>query len=211
MTISIQNQLFTLHPSGALFWKTKKWLLISDVHLGKVSHFRKHGVAIPNNAIEENFNRLTKVVEWFNPEKVVFLGDLFHSSLNQEWDLFEEWVSCCVSGIILIAGNHDIIDKKQYTNINIEVLQFLEVDDFFLTHHPTERQERFNISGHIHPGVILRGLGGQSLKLPCFFQKDNQMILPAFGEFTGKHVIKPDSLDVIYAIAKDEIIIINKN
>lgn len=209
MKITIQDQTFVLHPSGALFWEDKKWLLISDVHLGKVSHFRKHGVAIPNNAIAENFNRLTAVVAFFSPEKVIFLGDLFHSSKNQEWDLFEEWVSCCVSEITLIAGNHDIINKKHYTDIQIDVLQFLEIDGFLLTHHPKENKGWFNFSGHIHPGVTLRGLGGQSLKLPCFFQKENQMILPAFGEFTGKHIMRPEQGDLIYAIARDEIVIVN--
>lgn len=210
MIITIQNQTFNLHPSGALFWETQQLLLISDVHLGKVSHFRKHGVAIPNNAITENFTRLTNVVEIYKPEKVIFLGDLFHSSKNQEWNLFEEWVACCVSELILIAGNHDIIDKKHYTDINITVLQFLEIDGFLLTHHPTEKRGWFNFSGHIHPGVILRGFGGQSLKLPCFFQKENQMILPAFGEFTGKHILKPDHDDIIYAIAGDQIAVIKK-
>lgn len=208
MEITIKNQAFILHPSGALFWKAKKMLLISDVHLGKVSHFRKHGVAIPNNAIIENFNRLTKVVELFCPEKIIFLGDLFHSSKNTEWDLFAEWVSGCVSEIILIAGNHDIINKKEYTDINIKVLQFLEIERFLLTHNPMEKKGWFNLSGHIHPGVILRGLGGQSLKLPCFFQKENQMILPAFGEFTGKHLMKAEQDDIIYAIAKDEIFVL---
>ncbi|HSD06813.1 ligase-associated DNA damage response endonuclease PdeM [Flavobacterium sp.] len=211
MKITIQNQSFILHTSGALFWETKKWLLISDVHLGKVSHFRKHGVAIPQNAIEENFNKLTKVVEFFRPEKVFFLGDLFHSSKNYEWIFFEEWVNCCVSELVLIVGNHDIIDKKNYTDINISVLQFFEIDNFLLTHQPKEMKGWFNFAGHIHPGVILRGLGGQSLKLPCFYQKDNQMILPAFGEFTGQHIIESNQEDIIYAITKEEIVVVKKN
>jgi len=211
MQITIQNQSFILHTSGALFWESKNWLLISDVHLGKVSHFRKHGVAIPQSAIEENFNKLTKVVEFFKPEKVFFLGDLFHSSKNHEWIFFEEWVNCCVSELVLIVGNHDIIDKRNYTDINISVLQFFEIDNFLLTHQPKEMKGWFNFSGHIHPGVILRGLGGQSLKLPCFYQKYNQMILPAFGEFTGKHIMKPNQEDIIYAITKEEIVIVKKN
>jgi DNA ligase-associated metallophosphoesterase len=210
MIATIQNEIFILHPSGALFWKEKNLLLISDVHLGKVSHFRKHGVAIPNDAILENFKRLNTIVEVFAPEKLIFLGDLFHSSKNQEWNLFEEWVSCCVSEITLVAGNHDIINKKHYTQIKVNVVQFLEIDDFLLTHHPTEKEGFFNFSGHIHPGVILRGLGGQSLKLRCFYQNKNQMILPAFGEFTGKHIVKPTQEDVIYAIANEEVVLVKK-
>jgi len=211
MTITIQNQTFILHPSGALFWETRKLLLISDVHLGKVSHFRKHGVAIPNNVVSENFKRLTDIVGNFKPEKIIFLGDLFHSSKNKEWDLFEKWVECCTNTIILIAGNHDIIDKKHYLELDIDVVEFLEIDDFLLTHHPTLKEGFFNFSGHIHPGIMLRGFGAQSLKLPCFFQKENQMILAAFGEFTGKHLLKPQQNDIVYAIANDEVIRINLN
>lgn len=211
MKIQIQNQNFILHSSGALFWEEKKMIIISDVHLGKVTHFRKHGIAIPQNAVSENFKKITDVLEYFQPEKIIFLGDLFHSSMNSEWDLFEEWISNHNQETYLIAGNHDIIDQKHYYEIGILVVDVLEIDGFFFTHHPTEKEDFFNFSGHIHPGIILRGLGMQSLKLRCFFHKPNQMILPAFGEFTGKFILKPESDHLVYAIARNEVILINKN
>ncbi|HEU4497559.1 MAG TPA: metallophosphoesterase, partial [Flavobacterium sp.] len=64
VNIKIKSQDFVLHPSGALFWEEKKALLIADVHLGKVSHFRKHGVAVPKSAVSKNFQRLTRAVEY---------------------------------------------------------------------------------------------------------------------------------------------------
>ena len=76
MKINIKNQNFTLHPSGCLFWDERKILLISDVHIGKVAHFRKHGMAIPNRAVFENFEKLTAVLELFNPEVIIFLGEI---------------------------------------------------------------------------------------------------------------------------------------
>ena len=82
MTIKINNQTFTLHQFGAIFWEEKNTLLISDVHLGKVAHFRKHGMAIPNNAIFENFTRLNIILDFFKPKTIIFLGDLFHSKIN---------------------------------------------------------------------------------------------------------------------------------
>lgn len=211
MKIQIQNQNFVLHSSGALFWEEKKMIIISDVHLGKITHFRKHGIAIPQNAVSENFKKITDVLEYFEPEKIIFLGDLFHSAKNSEWDLFEEWISNHNQETYLIAGNHDIIDERHYHEIGIMVVYVLEIDHFFFTHHPTEKQDFFNFSGHIHPGIILRGLGMQSLKLRCFFQKPNQMILPAFGEFTGKFILKPEEDHIVYAIAGNEVILINKN
>lgn len=210
ITIKIKNNTFVLHPSGALFWEDRKALLISDVHLGKVSHFRKHGVAIPKNAVSRNFARLTEVVDYFDPERVVFLGDLFHSSKNSEWNLFVEWSDCCVAEIILIAGNHDIIAGENYDSIGVKVFKELEIDGFLLTHHPTEREDAFNFSGHIHPGIELRGFGGHHVRLPCFFRKENQLILPAFGEFTGKYLMVPEGNDLVYALTKEEVVLVEK-
>lgn len=70
--IKIHDHNFIMHTSGALFWKTKNVLLIADVHLGKVTHFRKHGFAIPNNALHKNFEKLIEVVEYFQPERIFF-------------------------------------------------------------------------------------------------------------------------------------------
>ncbi len=210
MKIQIQDENFILHPSGAVFWESKKIIIISDVHLGKVTHFRKNGIAIPQSAISENFKKITAVLDEFMPEKIIFLGDLFHSSKNAEWNIFEEWISNHNQETYLIAGNHDIIDQKHYYEIGVLVVDALEIDHFFFTHHPTEKEDSFNFSGHIHPGITLRGLGLQSLKLRCFFHKPNQMILPAFGEFTGKFILKPEENHFVYAIAGDEVILINK-
>ena len=211
MTIKINNQTFTLHQFGAIFWEEKKILLISDVHLGKVAHFRKHGMAIPNDAIFENFTKLNVVLELFKPETVIFLGDLFHSKINKEWELFANWTKEIQQEIILVEGNHDIIDKENYEDLGIKIYSELVVDDFLLTHHPTERIGFFNFCGHIHPGIKLKGIGRQFLNLPCFFQKTIQMILPAFGEFTGNFYLVPTENDLVYAISKEGVFKVTSN
>ena len=204
--IQIHNQSFTLHPSGSLFWEEKSALLISDVHLGKVSHFRKYGAAVPQKAIHANFELLNEVVELFDPNNIYFLGDLFHSYINSEWNLFEEWTSKSTSKIILITGNHDIISPLKYEALGIKIQDELVEKDFLLTHHPAERENFFNFCGHIHPAVKIRGSGKQSLRLPCFFKSPKQLILPAFGQFTGSFTLKPTKKDQVYAIAEGMII-----
>ena len=204
--IQIQNQSFVLHPSGSLFWEEKSALFISDVHLGKISHFRKYGAAVPQKAIQANFELMDEVVEFFNPNTVYFLGDLFHSYINSEWNLFEDWVSKAKAEIILIYGNHDIISPIKYENLGIQFLDELILENILLTHHPEERKGFFNFCGHIHPAVKIRGSGKQSLRLPCFFKSPNQLILPAFGEFTGSFTLKPTKNDQVYAIAEGMII-----
>lgn len=205
-TIHIQGKELQLHPLGGLFWEEKSLLLISDVHLGKVSHFRKFGAAVPRKAIHKNYVLLDKIVSDFQPFQICFLGDLFHSSLNKEWELFENWVGKTPAEIILVAGNHDIIDPGKYAQLKIEIFPELIIDGFLLTHHPEEREDLFTFCGHIHPAVKLHGSGRQKLRLPCFFRSKNQLILPAFGEFTGTYTMEPSKHDEVYAIVEDAVI-----
>jgi DNA ligase-associated metallophosphoesterase len=205
-TIQIRNNKFKLHPTGAIFWHEQKMLLISDLHLGKISHFRKHGAAVPREAIGHNYKLMDQVLGEFDPETVCFLGDLFHSYINNEWQLFESWAIKTQPKMILVAGNHDIISPLRYAQIGVEVVDELEISPFLLTHFPIDRPNYFNFSGHIHPAIRLRGPAKQSLRLPCFFKSPDQLILPAFGKFTGTHTLKPKKNDLVYAITKNEVI-----
>ena len=203
---TIHNETFIMHPSGVLYWEQAGILLISDVHLGKVSHFRKSGSAVPQGAIQRNFELMDEVLDYFNPREIYFLGDLFHSYLNQEWQLFESWIQSQSVRFTLISGNHDIISPIKFESLGIYVCEAMHTSPFFFTHHPTEEEGYFNFAGHLHPAVRLKGMGRQTLRLPCFFRSPKQMILPAFGEFTGSHVVAPGKTDQVYAIAGDEVI-----
>jgi len=206
LKINCNDQSFILHSSGAVFWNKESMLLIADVHLGKVTHFRKHGSAIPQESISQNFKALAEVVAYFKPKFLCFLGDLFHSYINNEWLLFENFIGEISCDVILISGNHDIIPTSMYDKIGVEVIQELVIKTFLLTHHPENRIGFFNFSGHIHPGVKLLGFGKQFLSLSCFYRTKNQIILPAFGSFTGKFIIQPKKEDHIYVITDNEVI-----
>ncbi|TRO67245.1 ligase-associated DNA damage response endonuclease PdeM [Christiangramia sabulilitoris] len=209
LNIKIQDQDFVLHPFGAAYWPEQEVLLVADVHLGKVSHFRKHGSAVPLKAAAQNFIRLDELRKEFDPEHIVFMGDLFHSSLNIEWNMFEEWVSSIDNRVHLVAGNHDIISPTKYESLGIEIYSEIKVAGFHLSHHPEPQEDHYNICGHIHPGFKMRGDGRQLLKLSCFFRSSNQLILPAFGEFTGNYFIEPEEGDRIFAITGKEVIQVN--
>ncbi|MEO9892369.1 ligase-associated DNA damage response endonuclease PdeM [Aurantibacter sp.] len=205
-SINILEHQFTMHPHGALFWHENSMLLISDVHLGKISHFRKYGAAVPQKAIQKNFELLNEVITFFEPEKIIFMGDLFHSSLNKEWELFKKWTHNIHAKIILVIGNHDIISPLKYEELGIEVVPEINLDGFLLTHHPEEREELFNFCGHIHPAIRLRGLGRQSVRLRCFYKLELQLLLPAFGEFTGSHTKEPETNCQIFALLGDTVL-----
>ena len=208
MKISFGNEELELHSSGAAYWRKKEMLLISDVHLGKISHFRKYGSAVPAEAISQNFKSLDNLIQAFQPKIICFLGDLFHSAINTEWRLFEEWVSNFNGKIILVAGNHDIISPLRYQQLGIEICEEMQSEALLLTHHPEKREGLYNMCGHIHPGYRLSGIGKQFLKLPCFYKSEDQLIFPSFGTFTGNYMISPQVGEEVYAITKKEVILV---
>lgn len=209
ITTTIHNQLFYLHPTGAIYWEAQKMLLIADVHLGKVAHFRKNGSAVPQQVIEENFNRLDEALTAFTIDEVCFLGDLFHSHMNSEWLLFEQWIRSKKSRFSLVTGNHDIINPLRFEQLGFQLFDARVIDRFLLTHEPREQEGLFTFCGHIHPGILLHGAGKQRLRLPCFFKQQQQLILPAFGTFTGLYILEPTVEDQVYAIAENEVVLVS--
>ncbi len=66
-------------------------LLLSDLHFGKTGHFRKEGIAVPQAIYKEDLQRLVTQIQFFKPQQVVVIGDMFHSHANKELDLFKKW------------------------------------------------------------------------------------------------------------------------
>ena len=206
MHLNYGNSQFIMHSSGSLYWPSKEVLLIADVHFGKIDHFRKNGSALPNKVGLENFKKLDRVIDEFQPKGIIFLGDLFHSTQNRDWDRFTAWVKEQSIKMTLVVGNHDIIPSYYFEDLGIEVVPSLNIDTLFLSHHPEEKQGFWNICGHLHPGYRLRGQGKQQLKLSCFYKKEYQLILPAFGAFTGHFLIEPKDNEDVFILAENEVL-----
>ena len=118
------------------------------MHLGKVTHFRKHGAAVPQNAVFQNFKNMDEVIETFNPFQICFMGDLFHSDKNREFDLFSNWIAGVPSQFYLVRGNHDSISDEIYQKLGIETQLDFELENgLFLFHHPQEKDIN-HICGH---------------------------------------------------------------
>lgn len=206
MTLKIAQQTFELLPQGAIYWQEKKALLLADIHLGKVTHFRKNGYAIPAQIQFSFYQKMKHLLDAHNVENIFFLGDLFHSDRNAEWDRFVNWNQSLSQQTILVKGNHDILPKQVLEQSGMIIVSEWAENSILLTHHPTELEDQFNLCGHIHPGVRLQGPGRQRLKVPCFFHQPQQMILPAFGDFTGLHLLQPKAGDKVYALTGETVV-----
>jgi uncharacterized protein len=211
-THSIAGQTLLLLPERAIFWKEKKILLLADLHLGKAGHFRKAGIAVPAEVHYHDLAILEKLVQHWQPRDVLFLGDLFHSSINSEWFWFEAWLEQHPdTHFILVKGNHDVLPDGVYKSSRLQIVAGnMEILPFLLTHQPPQAAELtegiYALCGHIHPAVSLRGAARQELSLPCFYFGLHFGILPAFGKFTGFYKIKPKAGEGVYGVLPNKVV-----
>lgn len=213
MSIKWKEEELLLLPEKCIFSKTTESLLIADPHFGKAAHFRKSGVPIPENVHVHDFLKLQQLINQYNPKHVYFLGDLFHSDFNSSWDDLETFLDYFQDITFhLIKGNHDILPEVIYRSGKWQVYDSsLKVGGLLLSHEPLSSVPEgvLNLCGHIHPGIRLKGMGRQSLTLACFFLSKNQMILPAFGRFTGLATMKAKSGDLAYAVTGKKVIAVD--
>jgi DNA ligase-associated metallophosphoesterase len=212
--VKIAGQRFILDTLKAIYWPSKNCLILSDLHLGKAGHFRKSGIAIPEQVHDSDYRRLDRLLTKYRPDEVFFLGDIFHSDYNQEWERFVDWLKkWSLTTFRLIPGNHDILSKDQYlqiSNLVLEPEQIL-IDHILMSHEPvTESDSFYQLTGHIHPGIRLKGKAKQSLMLPCFYFGQKIGVLPAFGAFTGLVGIEPQEPCSIFAVTQLKVIPIKK-
>jgi uncharacterized protein len=203
------NQNFLLLPEKALFWQEEKTLILADLHLGKASHFRKQGLAIPQASSQKDYQVLTSLIANYQPVRLLVLGDLFHSEYNAEWDIFGEFIkNNSTIRFELVIGNHDILPVEKYNSIGLHIVgEIVEHGNLIFSHHPLTigDGEKLNFSGHIHPGYRLEGIGRQAITMPCFYRKKNNFILPAFGDLTGLKIMKKEANTSIFGISGSKI------
>lgn len=206
----IRKHHFWLSPERVLFWEEEKTLIVSDLHFGKTGHFRKSGIAVPQSVYQQDLQRLFHQISFFKPSNILIVGDFFHSIENKEMDFFLKWRKDLSSlPILLVKGNHDILQKEWYNNAGIDVVDQFQSNSFLFIHDDStiEKPENvFMFSGHLHPGCLIRGTGKQSLRFPCFYFNEQQGILPAFSHFSGLAIVQPKKADHVFALVNQSII-----
>lgn len=207
----IKDEQIWISPGRTLFWEAEKALIASDLHFGKTGHFRKAGIAVPAAVFKEDLQRLFNQVQYFQPDKLIIVGDLFHSKQNKELDLFRKWRDDLGGiSVTLVKGNHDILLDGWYKKASIQVVNEVLTIGSFCFRHDLEKcesgKDEYLFSGHIHPGIVINGLGKQSLRFPCFYFTKEYCVLPAFSHFTGVALIDPQKGEEVFAIVNNTIV-----
>jgi DNA ligase-associated metallophosphoesterase len=209
MTIICKGEELILSTERAIYWAAQKILIISDLHIGKSAHFRKHGIQVPASIGDSDLQRLSGLIDLYDPQTLLITGDMFHHKSNSEVTAFSEWRKRFSKlKFLLIKGNHDQLSPLEYASLNIELIQKeLICIPFRFIHETTESTDAsYTISGHIHPGVTLYGKARQRLTFPCFYFGENYAVLPAFSAFTGLSKIQPQKNDRFYAITPSGVV-----
>lgn len=210
LTIEVQGESVQLLPERALFWPRTKTLFIADPHFGKVATFQAHGVPLPSGSDSSVLQRLTHALERSKAEKLIILGDLFHTARGRDAGLLQalaQWRQEHSSlPIYLVRGNHDRHAGDPPEEWNFQLVDGPTPGPFWvLNHEPVEPASGYALVGHLHPAIRLFGRGQQSLKLPCFWFGAKCGVLPAFGEFIDHGLIQPQKGDQLFAVGEAKV------
>ena len=170
-------------PEHALFWPGRRALLVADLHLEKASWFAARGQMLPPFDSAATLTKLLALATRTDAQEIWALGDSFHDDGGP--DRLDDDALALVERlargrrIVWIAGNHD-----SDGHLPGERCDGAEFGDLVLRHEALPSELRYEISGHFHPKLRVRG-AARSVSRPCFATGGNRLILPAFGALTG--------------------------
>ena len=207
----VGGQPAVLCHEKALWLPAMGTIIVSDLHFGKAAHFRKHGLAMPSQMDEANIAKLEGLLARTLAQHLVFSGDAFHSEANLALERFRAWRhSLPHITFRLVRGNHDILSSAWYVALGMAVVEgSLELGNIAICHDPADAvptEDLYFLAGHVHPAVRLQGAGRQSLALPCFLFGKSQGLLPAFGAFTGNHIVRPTPADRVWVCTGERVL-----
>ena len=210
MRLSLDRTELELRPERAAVLVEHRTLLIADVHLGRVAHMRRAGISLPIEAARADLDRLSALRAAVDPAHIVFLGDLFHSDPNEEWELFADWLGQQADvRYTLVAGNHDRAYVHTHSSMpGLEITDGLDMNDLTLIHEPDVVNEGWAICGHVHPGVKVASGPRSQVRIPCFHLRaaERCLILPAFSALAGKHVRTPAPDDRVVGVYEGRLV-----
>jgi DNA ligase-associated metallophosphoesterase len=200
-----------LLPERGLVWERTATLVAADLHWGKAAAFRAAAIPVPAGTTSEGLARLGRALDRTVARRLVVLGDLFHARRGRVpslHDAIQNWRAARPGlEIVLVRGNHDrgAGDPPAVWDVRCVNEPWVE-GPFAFRHFPEESPEGYTLAGHLHPAVRLAGVGRQRATLPCFLFGDRVGLLPSFGPFTGRALVRPKSGERVFVIAGDEVV-----
>ncbi|MBD3229521.1 MAG: hypothetical protein GF329_15155 [Candidatus Lokiarchaeota archaeon] len=177
---------------NTLYIKKSNTLVVSDLHIGLEYELRKKGgFQIPLNEERLITNRLNKIIDRFQPDKIILNGDILHSFSSLNYPVKEEFQSIFRPILrknrkfIFIKGSHDTMIENLVKQEDLRN-DFYVQNNILFTHGnyriDLPSKIKYIVIGHEHPCVEIN-----MEKIPCFLFKyeliknTSLIILPAFN------------------------------
>lgn len=214
LQIDVAGAALCLLAQRAAYLPDERTLLVADAHIGKAHAWRRLGVPVPSGTTAENLAGLSALIERTQARRIVFLGDLLHSARSRAAAIgaaVQAWREQHADvELTLVRGNHDrhAGDPPAAWRVHC-VDEALRLGPFALSHHPTPVPGAYVLCGHVHPAAVLGGPAHQRLRLPCFHFGPALGVLPAFGAFTGMHVLPRAQGERVFVVVDDEVRALN--
>ncbi|MBW7884267.1 MAG: ligase-associated DNA damage response endonuclease PdeM [Caldilineaceae bacterium] len=210
-TLILSGEEIQLLPEKALYWPARRTLVIADPHLGKAAAFRAHGVPVPGGTTTGNLARLNAILTRTGAERLICLGDLLHARdgrAPQTVAAVTAWrAQFSALEFVLVRGNHDAQAGDPPAEWRVTCVDEPWADPpFAWRHYPETDPAAYALAGHLHPAVRLAGPGGLKATLPCFYFSTTCGVLPAFGDFTGTSLVRPQPGERVFVVIREEVI-----
>lgn len=191
------NPLTALDYDGrAVYLPEGEALVLADVHVGRDAD---SPVELPLGEASDLEDRLSVLLDRFEPETVVFAGDLLHAfdrvppGVEESLDRLRERIEAAGATVVVTPGNHD----SMLTSFDFLCEDEVEFDDGTVVCHgheaPTTDANRY-VVGHDHPAIRIEGT-----KYPCYlvgegaYRGADVVMLPAFNRLARGTVVNTRS------------------
>jgi uncharacterized protein len=186
--ITLCGENLTPDSLGALYWRARETLIVSDLHFEKGSSFAARGVMLPPYDTRTTLMRLAALVKKYTPACIISLGDAFHDREAetrmdaQDADALQALLR--QTDWLWILGNHDPAPSARFVAATAHEKQ---IGPLIFRHEPQAGLAPGEIAGHLHPCARVAA-EGRMLRRRCFAVggEDNQrLVMPALGAYTG--------------------------
>ena len=183
--VTVCGKTFLADVSGALYWPGERALIVADLHLEKGSSAARNGRLLPPYDTRETLSRLATLIDRYQPETLISLGDGVHDNGAAERMGEEDHETLgmlqAACDWIWVTGNHDPDIAARLGGCTVPELK---VEGIALRHLPTTARATHEIAAHLHPAARI-SLHGYVLRRACFVSNGLRLVMPAFGAFTG--------------------------
>ena len=186
MRFSFAGHDFAAVGGGALWWQSRRALIVADLHFEKGSWFAKGGQMLPPYDSIATLADLTALVSATTPRELWCLGDSFHDvgGCDRLPMVAQDMLRALTGALdwVWVTGNHD--SGGEIDRCGGQIVDEALVDGIVMRHQADPSDPRAELSGHYHPKLRVT-VRGRRVARRCFVASATKLILPAFGSLTG--------------------------